>query len=233
MPKRKASFCSCGEKLEISFVGDNVQYPVSSCQKCGIIKNDWVKWWQNYQHIWKIDEKWDSTKDKVSCLVGFFCDYFYQFYNRPYVFEYANPIPFKDKEFVMARRILAMFEGNAREARTYIKWVFAKRVKPRNYSVTSIGFFASANFVNEYFGAKEKAKILKRCSKLPPDFIQWCVENHAQIFEKQELSTWNDLNGLVTHIISYGEDNIEGTIVKEAVRRGMLKDTKTYKKLEE
>jgi hypothetical protein len=90
----------------------------------------------------------------------------------------------------------------------------------------------TGRFVNEYFQAKERSVVLKRSSVLPKDFLNWCRESCSKIFEKQELETWNDLNGLVTHISSYGSDNIEGFVVKEAVRRGMLESETTYKKLE-
>ena len=232
--KTKKILCSCGKEKEISFENDGiVEYPIFSCPEHGPDKrNEWALWWNIYKDRWKELHFWDNPADKLSCLVGYFCHTYQKFYNRPFVFSYANPNPYKDKDFVMARRILLMFKGNAREAKIYIRWVFQKRIRIPSYAVHSLGFFASQKFVNEYFQAKERSLILKRSSALPKDFLNWCRKSCPEIFEKQELETWNDLNGLVTHIISYGNNNIEGFVIKEAVQRGMLDSETTYKKLE-
>jgi hypothetical protein len=223
----------CGRPKEVSFEGIGAQYPVYSCPEHGADRNEWAVWWEEYSERWLVDANWDKPAERLSCLVGFFCHVFKEFYNRPYVFSYENPCPYKGKDFTMARRILAMFNGSAREARTYIRWVFAKRVRTADRTVSSLGFFASAKFVNEYLHAKARAKTLRRSTPLPQEFLQWCHENCSVIFDRQELVSWNDLNGLVTHVRSYGSDNCEGTVVFEAVRRGMLPAKDEYRKLED
>ena len=125
-----------------------------------------------------------------------------------------------------------MFENNAKEAKIYVKWVFAKKIKTTNYSVYSFGFFVNPSFVNDYKLDKARAQVLKRSSSLPQDFLDWCSNNYPEIFQYQELKTWNDLNGLITHIKSYGSNNVEGYVVKEAVRLGLLENELTYKRLE-
>jgi len=232
--KRATNNCSiCGKEKEITFTGEEVQYPIFTCPLHGPdSKNLWEEWLDKYKNLWQDDTAWDRPKDKLSCLVGFFFHYFKDFYGHPYVFSFANPIPYKDKDFIMARRILTMFNSDAKEARIYIKWVFAKRVRTSNYPVTSIGFLASGKFANEYFQAKAKSKITRRTTKLPEDFINWCGQNCPEIFEKREFSTWNDLNGLITHVKSYGMNNIEGKIINEAIVRNMLPAGVEYIKLE-
>ena len=234
MSRKKKNLCSiCKKEKEIIFEGEGVQYPVFSCPEHGSNKrNEWKLWWDKYRDLWKEKKYWDSHADKLSCLVGYFCHKYKEFYNTPYVFGYANPVPYKDKDFVMARRLLAMFNGNAHEIRVYIKWVFKKIIKTPSYTIHSLGFFVSAQFVNEYLQAKKRSKVLRRSTKLPMDFLNWCKDHVPDIFEKQELGNWNDLNGLVTHIISYGSDGVEGQVVKEAVKRGMLENETTYKVLE-
>jgi len=234
MGKRTKQKCKqCGAQLEVTYEGNGVQYPVFTCEKHGSSTNEWQRWWENYSTRWKERKYWDNPLDKVSCIVGFFCNVYEKFYGHPFTLDILNPIPYKSKTFTMARRILAMFENDAHEIRIYIKWVFAKKVKTIKYPVTSLGFFANASFVNEYKHAKYRSTILKRHSPLPQDFIQWCNDNCPEIFEKQELKTWNDLNALVTYVKSYGKDTIENKVVLEAVNKNMLSDCSTYRKLED
>ena len=153
----------CEKEKEITFHGEYMQYPIFSCPIHGPDeRNEWEIWLDKYKDSWKDECEWEKSNSKISCIVGFFCNYFKEHYGHPYIFNYANPIPYKDKDFIMARRILTMFNQDAKEVRVYIKWVFEKRIKKTNYRVTSIGFFASSNLVNEYFQAKAKSKILKR-----------------------------------------------------------------------
>ncbi len=232
--KKSTNKCKiCGAKLTVTYSGDGVQYPVFSCDEHGTIKNEWEIWWDKYSVRWKEKKYWDKPADKPSCVIGYFCSKYQEFYGHPYTFEILNPIPYKSKDFVMARRILAMFDGDAHEIRTYIRWVLAKKVKTNKYPITSIGFFTKAGLINEYKHAKARSSVLKRHTLLPNSFLSWCKENSPDIFEKQDLKTWNDLNGLITYIKSYGNDNTEGIVVNEAVRQGMLLGQDSYKKLED
>lgn len=232
--RKKAQVCcaACGKPKETVFLGEGIQYPTLSCPEHGPDpRNEWEMWVTTYRDEWRNKEAWDEPNRKLSCFVGYFCHRFSEFYGHPYVFAYGNPNPYKDRDFVMARRILTMFFQNAREAATYVRWVFAKRIKTPKYAVSSIGFFASSKFVNEYFQAKAKSEKLTRSTKLPADFLTWCAQNCPEIFDRQQLEVWNDLNGLVTHVQSYGMDSPEGKVVSEAINRGLL-PSGGYAKLE-
>jgi len=221
--KKSNRKCSvCNNKKEIVFEGDGVKYPVFYCSEHGSDRNEWAKWWELYRNRWKQKEYWDKPADKLSCLLGYFCTKFKDFYGYDYTFEYSNPIPYKSKDFMMARRILVMLNADAHDARTYVRWVFEKKVRSTKYTVTSLGFFASAPFVNEYKAAKARSMVLKRHTKLPKEFIGWCSQNYSAVLDTHSLETWNDLNGLVTFIQSYGEDNEEHCVVSEAITRKML-----------
>jgi len=224
----------CGLEKEVTFKGNGIKYPVFSCPNHQETdRNEWELWWTKYHDRYKDKEFWEKPKDRPSCIVGYFCNEFQKFYGYTYVLDYSNPIPYKNKEFVAARKIMLMFADQYMLIPNYIKWVFEKRVKDRKRSVTSFGFFSTPEIINSYFAARAKSSVLKRSTPLPKDFLAWCECNYPLIFERQELTTWNDLNGLVTHIKSYGEENIEGYIVREAVNRKMLPEGPEYKRLEE
>ncbi len=232
---KKKNICNCGNEKEIEWAGDGtLLYPVFFCSNCGYNKrNEWKLWWDAYSEKWKDDSSWNNFADMISCIVGYFCHMYNEFYNEPYTFSFANPNPYKDKDFIMARRLLAMFNGNAKEIKTYIRWIFSKKIKTQKYAVKSFGFFASQEFVNEFKIAKSRSKVIRRTTPLPNEFILWCKDNCNEIFNLQELKTWNDLNGLVTHVKAYGMDNIEGKVVKEAVNIGLLPHGPEYRKMEE
>lgn len=230
--RKSAPECKCGKTKEIEWQGDGVQYPVFFCPDCGPAKNDWEKWWNEYRDAWKDKENWQQKKHQVSCIVGYFCHRYEKQYEQPFAFSYSSPIPYKDKEFVMARRLLTMFDGNAWEIGQYIKWGFEKLISP-GYIITGLGFFTKPNIANRFKVLRAKRKVIRRRTPLPKNFIEWCKTNYPEIFELQELEVWNDLNGLVTHVKFYGLDGIEGSVVREAVRQKMLPEGPEYRKLED
>jgi len=218
----------------VSYAGDGVEYPVFFCPSCGPDKrNEWELWWSEYRLLWQDNSKWEEPKHRLPCLLGFFCAKYADLYGNPFRFTYASPNPYTSKDFIMGRRLLAMFDGDAKAARTYLKWVFAFKIRNTNYVVSSLGFFVSQKFVAEYMHAKARSRVLRRSSPLPTDFVEWCLANEPEIFDRQELETWNDLNGLVTHVKHYGKDDTESRVVTEAVRRGMLPRGPDYVRLED
>ena len=165
--------------------------------------------------------------------MGFFCAKYAELYGHPFHFEYATPNPYKSKDFIMGRRLLAMFDSDAKAARTYVKWVFTFKIRNADCAINSMGFFVSQKFVAEYMQARARARVLRRSTPLPTEFIQWCLENEPEVFERQELETWNDLNFLVTYVRQNGNDSIEGRVTVEAVRKGMLPPGPSHVNLED
>ncbi|MFA5048794.1 MAG: hypothetical protein WC516_07245 [Patescibacteria group bacterium] len=226
----------CGLETEVIFEGKGAKYPVFSCPKCGYGTNEWEKWWEMYSTRWKEKEYWKNIKDKPSCLIGYFCYKFNEFYEYPYTFDVSNPIPYKGKEFTMARRIIAMFDDDARDAATYIKWVFAKKVRSRKKPITSLGFFTLSEFINEYKYAKAQNQLLRRQTPLPQDYLEWCKSECPALFETHDFKTWNDLNGLISFIKTYKTADLEKKVVMEAVNRKMIiiiNNELEFKKLED
>jgi hypothetical protein len=220
----------CNKQKEISFEGDGIQYPVFSCPEHGPDeRNEWALWWEKYSDRGLKRQYWQNKKDQPSCVVSYFCHQFNEFYGFPYTMDYSNPIPYKNKEFTMARRILTMFGQDFLHIPNYIKWVFAKKVRTTKYPVNSLGLFASSKFVNEYRAARARRQKPKRCTNIPQDFLEWCKEKYPRVVEYHELESYNDLNILV----ALAEDHPgEADVVREARKRGILPET-GYAQLEE
>lgn len=228
----KPSCALCGQEKEVSFEGNGIQYPVFSCPEHGPDeRNEWELWWEQYSDRGLKKEYWQNKKDQPSCVVSYFCNQYQEFYGFPYVMDYSNPIPYKNKEFTMARRILAMFGSEVMLIPNYIKWVFMKRVKTRKYPINSLGFFASSKFVNEYKAARARSSKPKRSTNIPKSFLQWCEENYPKVVEYHELESYNDLNVLIALTETSAAPN-EAAVVTEARKRGILPES-GYAQLEE
>jgi len=222
--KKKSSVrCKvCNNETEIIYENEDAHYPVFSCPQHGIQQDEWKRWWEQYSEKWKDKQARENPRDKLVCLIGYFCYKYKQFYGHPYTFDSSNPIPYKSKDFIIGRRILSMFDNDITDSLLYIKWVFLKKVASRKRTVSSLGFFSLTNLVNEYKCAKALNNVIKRQTNLPEDFINWCKQNYNNVFEKHSLSTWNDLNVLISFVNTFGNDNEEGHIINEAINRNLI-----------
>jgi hypothetical protein len=217
----------------VSYAGDGVEYPVFACPQCGPDRrNEWALWWSDYSVLWQDNSKWEDAKHKLPCLVGYFCAKYAEMYSHPFHFDYATPNPYRSKDFMNGRRLLAMFGGDAKAARTYVKWVFAVKVRSPDYAISSMGFLVSQKFVAEYLQARTRSKVLRRSSPLPTEFLAWCCEHEQEVLDRQVLETWNDLNFMVAYV-KRAPLGAESRVVAEAVRRGMLPPGPGYASLED
>jgi hypothetical protein len=222
----------CGNEKEITYEGNGIQYPVFSCPEHGPdVRNEWEIWWEKYSDLGLKKEYWNNKKDQPSCVVSYFCHKYQEFYGFPYVMDYSNPLPYKNKEFTMARRILVMFGEDYLQIPNYIRWIFNKRVKTKKRPVNSLGFFASSKFVNEYKAARARKEKPTRSTRIPEEFLKWCRENHPNVVEYHGLESYNDLNVLVNLSETHGKDD-EVSVVNEARKLGILPKS-GYAQLEE
>jgi hypothetical protein len=206
----------CGLTKEITFEGDVVLYPCYSCPKHGPDEiNEWKIWWDKYSKIGLKKEYWIDKKNIPSCIISFFCFKFKEFYNFNYTMDYTSPIPYKNKEFTMARRIMTMFGEEYMQIPNYIKWVFMKKIKNTKYSLTSLGFFASSKFINEYKYARSLKNKINRSTPLPMEFLQKLEKDYQNFIKNNEIRTFNDLNILIFTAQEY-KNSQEAEIVNEA-----------------
>ena len=94
-------------------------------------------------------------------------------------------------------------------------------------------FLHKRGYCESFQASTRKEQSHSKAHAIAKKLIQWCEDNYPTIFELQEIETWNDLNGLVTHVKSYGLECIEGKVVSEAVRRRMLPEGPEYRRLED
>jgi len=146
------------------------------------------------------------------------------FYGTDYVFVPKNPNPYGAKECKDAWSLLAAFNGDAHEVRKYIYWVFKKGIN-KNTTITHFGYINTPGLIRKYNLYAKRKKILRRESKLPKTFIEWCNINTPDIFDKYNLETMNDLGAMLSFYKTYSESrnmDTEFDVILEAKRIGLI-----------
>ena len=200
--------------------------PIFVCDKCGEKELTWKKFYSEYLQLYKIKENWNSEKDKVSCVLGFFCHMYKETYKTDYVFVPKSFNPFSSKECRDTWTLLASFGGNANDVRKYLFWLFKKCIN-KNTGITSFGYVNTPNLIRKYNLYNISKDIFQRETKLPIEFIDWCKSIIPDIFKSYALDTMNDLGALISYCKAYGSENsIETQAIEKAKQLGLIKNNK-------
>ena len=228
--KRRPSDCKnlksgdCKGKYKLQYE-DNA--PVFVCNKCSDKELTWKKFYTEYLQLYKEKDNWDVDKHKVTCIIGFFCYMYKEFYNTEYVFVPQNPNPYGCKECKDAWKLLATFKNDAHAARKYIYWVFKKLIR-RNTNITAFGYINAPGIIRKYNLHVQKKTLITRSTGLPKEFTEWCRTNTPTIFDNYELSTVNDLGALLSFTKFYKVDHmsVEAQVIQMAEKLSLVKDGK-------
>jgi len=146
------------------------------------------------------------------------------FYGTDYIFVPKNPNPYGAKECKDSWELLAAFNGNAHEARKYIYWVFKRGIN-KSATITHFGYINTPGLIRKYNLYAKRKNILRRESRLPKAFIDWCNTNTPDVFDKYSLDTMNDLGAMLSFYKTYSESRdmgLEFDIILEAKRLGLV-----------
>lgn len=224
--RRRPSQCiqkSCPGKYKLSHVAD---VPIFTCNKCGHQDLSWQKFYHDYMELYKNKENWNNSKHHVACLLGFFMHMYCKRYGTPYILVPKNPNVFGSKEIKDTWELLGSFGGDANKARRYLYWLF-KRGLNRNTEITHFGYVNTPGLIRKYNIYANKKHTLRRESKLPSKFVNWCQENEPNIFKQYNLETMNDLGAL--HAFANGSNDCGGQVhrvIEYAIKVGLIKNRK-------
>lgn len=227
--KRKPSQCKislvgepCSGKYVLKYE-DNI--PIFTCSACGDRDLTWKKFFQEYLTLYSIKENWDVPANHVTCILGFFCHMYKEFYGIDYTFVPKNPNPYGCREIKQIWTLLASFENNAHEVRRYIYWLFKKRLS-KSANIVSFGYLIVEGAIRQYKLYASKKTKLTRSSLLSSEFIAWCRENTPEIFKRFELTTINDLGALLKHVECWkpDENSDEVKVIRLAEQKNLIKD---------
>jgi hypothetical protein len=222
--RNKNTQAKCPGKYILSYE-DNA--PIFTCEKCGDRNLTWSKFYKEYLQLFRVKENWDNKKHQVSCIIGFFCHMYEEFYDTPYVFVPKNPNPFGSKECRDTWALLSAFNGNAHSVRKYIYWFF-KHGLSKNSNIISFAYINTPALIRKYMLHVKKKNILTRASKLPTAFVDWCREFAPSIFDSYALETMNDLGALLSYVQYYGSEvgDVEAQTIQRASELGLIKNGK-------
>jgi len=233
MKKRKKKPSECQKKVKSVKCPGKVQLlyeegaPVFVCDTCGDRNETWKIFYSQYLGLFSTKSNWDNPKDKISCILGFFCYKYKEQYSTNYVFVPKNPNPYSSKECRDANALLAAFEGNAHEVRRYIHWLFSKVIK-RSTKIVSFGYLTTPALIRRYKLIVREKNSTTRFTFLPQKYLDWCKENVGGIFGSYALKTMNDLGSLLQLVKSYPEvysdDTMEKIAIEGAVKAGLVKN---------
>lgn len=226
--RKKASQCAkkingerCLGKYILTYE-ENTPYFV--CDKCGDTNLTWKKFYDEYLQLFRVKDNWKEKKHQVSCIIGFFCYSYKQFYGVEYIFVPRSVNPYSCKECVDANLLLKTFNGNAHTVRKYIYWFFNKFLSFHT-QISSLGYLNSPGIIRKYNLYKKKNNRLYRSSKLPNSFQDWCTKNIPEIFQKYTLSTMNDL-GAILQSSDANMGMVEEKLIYKAITCGLIKNNK-------
>lgn len=216
----------CLGKYILSYIDNK---PIFTCDACGDQDLSWVKFYDEYLCLYKNKDNWGIEKNKVACVLGFFCYMYEEFYGTKYVIVPKNPNPFGIKEIKDIWSLLAAFEGDVNRVRKYLYWLFKKNLS-KTTAIISFGYLLAPGLVRKYVLYESKKNTLRRDSSLPNGFLEWCNDNVPSIFELYSLKTMNDLGALVSYCLAQKmEDGPEIILVKRAKEFGLISKDGTLK----
>jgi hypothetical protein len=222
--KRKASQCKtkkngerCGGRYILNY--DN-NTPIFKCNVCNDIDLTWKKFYVEYLQLFRQKDNWNDKKHQVSCIIGFFCYCYKEFYKIDYIFVPQSVNPYNCKECRDALLLLKTF-NDANVVRKYIHWFFNKFLNP-SIEISSLGYLNSPGIIRKYNLYFKKSKFLNRASELPSNFIFWCKENIPEIFDLYSLETMNDLGAIFRCYDAQQQNSIEYRLVSRAKKMKLI-----------
>jgi len=176
-----------------------------TCDVCADQDTTWKKFYTEYLELWKEKDSWSVRKNTISCILGFFCHMYKEFYGTDYIFVPQNPNPYGAKEVKDSWTLMSAFSQDINEVRKYIYWVFKKGIN-KNANITHFGYINTPGLIRKYKLYSEKRRVPTRDSKLPEKFLEWCQYYIPTIFDNYALETMNDLGALLAYCKEYEAD---------------------------
>jgi hypothetical protein len=194
---KKMEHKKCGGEFVVNQNEQNLPYLV--CDRCDHKIDDWIKWNEKYRLFWQDQSKWDSRRDAAVCLLGLFDSLYEKHFGTRFAFSLNERGLFKGQEMVQIRKILASLDNDAKLAKKYIEWVFANKVVQRRRKITSLGFLAHPQLINEFQQLVKKSSQIRRSTPIPAGILGWIGKNTPTVLAQLELRDCGDLHLMLTH----------------------------------
>lgn len=215
---------SCDATYDINYDENNVPYLV--CSGCGYTINDWIKWKQEYSKFWEMPEKWSSKKDHLMCLMGYFSKLYNQHYGTDFTFSLNDKGLFRGPEVTLLRKMYSLLGNDADLSKTYLEWIFAKKVVLKKKKITSLGFLATPAIVQEFKLSYKKSLTVDRNTVLPSRMIDWIKKFTPTVLSNVSLRDFGELKLLLTYFKDghFSDDSEMKTLINKLIETGYISE---------
>lgn len=178
----------------------------SGLKKDGTPNIHWINFEKKLRNFEQVPlQDWTEVE-----ILGYLFKRYSDHYDMDFTLSYSGP-PTKCSEMYCIRRMLTTI-GTQKGwiAKDYIDWVFNTQIIPKKVNITSLGFFFTRKFCQQFRRIFREKNKISRTTVLPPDYI----------------SLVHNLN--LDHIETYGDLAFAQMAIKNEPDRD---DTETYSRL--
>lgn len=141
-------------------------------------------------------------------ILGYLVSRLESYLQRKFAFALTGQ-PSKCPEMFFIKKVIYSLDTNDPEVvKSYIDWVFEKKIIPSNVKLRSIGYFHNSSFANQFLDEVKKSKKITRATTLPEEY------KTIVSFFKAPAETFGDLAFIKKVIESNPEDEDSVTFKK-------------------
>ena len=139
-----------------------------------MINNDAIKFlkkpWRNFFDKFQEIQDLKINLWKELHQLAYFCKRYEEYYKVPFGFTFSGA-PSKCTEIVMIKKsYAALGTTNPLKVKSYIDWVFDKKIIPKNMKIRTLAFLTTQGMANEYNQIWAESNMIKKSTGLPNEY---------------------------------------------------------------
>lgn len=164
-------------------------------------------WETFFKKLSKYDEI-DVIDWKEYQILGYLVSKLESYLQRKFAFTLTGQ-PSKCPEMFFLKKIIYSLDTKDPEmVKSYIDWVFEKKIVPSNVKLRSIGYFHNSSFANQFLDEIKKSKQITRTTLLPEEY------KTIVSFFKAPAETFGDL-AFIKKVIESNPDDEDSVTFKK------------------
>lgn len=171
--------------------------------------------------ISQIGKRWETFFKKLNAhrdlpiedwkeyqILGYLVSKLESYLQRKFAFSLAGQ-PSKCSEIFFIKKIIYSLDTKDPEiVKSYIDWVFDKKIIPQKVKLRSVGYFHNSSFANQFLDEVKKSKQITRATVLPDEY------KTIVSFFKAPAETFGDL-AFIKKVIESNPDDEDSIVFKK------------------